>query len=87
MKKTFGSLADLLAPLGVGVATAAVGIVFGWMLRDSRPAEPMQPCAAEDSAAVAGEPCYFNATERGNGRGVSFVIDGTGRAIFLPSNP
>ncbi|MFY1620066.1 hypothetical protein [Micromonospora sp. WMMD736] len=81
MKKT------LLATSLVVLLAAFFGGLVGWGVRGLQPAQPMRPCATEDSPAVAGEPCYYRATERGNGRGISFVIDGTGRTISLPSNP
>ncbi|MFC3504471.1 hypothetical protein ACFOOK_26365 [Micromonospora krabiensis] len=81
MKKTMLT-ASLLALLA-----AFFGALIGWGVRGLQPPRPMQPCATEDSSAEAREPCYFRATDRGNGRGTSFVIDGTGRTISLPSNP
>lgn len=40
------------------------------------------PCAAEDSPG----PCVWDASSRGNGRGVSFIRDAAGNVTYVPGN-
>lgn len=75
--------------LAAGLLTAYVGSTSAAAATDSpmrgmtvgvvHDGAPMAPCEFEDSSG----PCYWDATERGNGSGLSFIVTDDGTVVHV----
>lgn len=62
------------------VAAVVAGAALGWWISPARGVAPVAPdiapCASDDGSGP--RPCFWDATRRGNGAGVSFLVDSAG---------
>lgn len=67
----------------VAVAAVLAGAAAGWWISPARgvPAVELPPCVSDDGSGP--RPCVWDATRRGNGAGRSFVVDGSGRVVYV----
>jgi len=63
------TLDTILTGLGIGITVIVAGL-FAFTLT-------LSPCPTEDSTY-----CYWNASERSNGEGISFIAFGEGQMII-----
>lgn len=69
---------------GAGVADCRIGTVTYAGLAPTKKKAKFPACKTEDSTAT---PCVWNASEHGNGRGLSFQVDAKGKRHFsTPDN-
>lgn len=69
----------------LAVTAVIAGGLAGYWLSPARGVEPMTPdtvppCLSDDGSGP--RPCFWDATRRGNGAGVSFLVDGSGRVFY-----
>lgn len=67
--------------LRAAVAAVLAGAALGWWISPARGMGPVAPaiapCVSDDGSGP--RPCFWDATRRGNGAGISFLVDQAGR--------